>query len=179
MKKVLVISSSLRHGSNSEALAKEFARGAKDAGNEVDYITLRGKEIKFCMGCFSCQKTQKCVLRDDVPAILEKMYNADAIAFSSPIYFYELAGQLKTLLDRSYPLFPSDYRFRDIYILTSAAENKETTPERAIAGLSGWIDCYEKAHMSGTVFAGGVNELNEIEEHPSLKTAYDMGNGIA
>ena len=49
MKKVLVISSSLRHGSNSETLAKEFARGAKDAGNEVEYITLRGKEIKFCM----------------------------------------------------------------------------------------------------------------------------------
>ena len=178
MKKVLVISSSLRHGSNSETLAEEFARGAKDAGNEVEYITLRGKEIKFCMGCFSCQKTQKCVLRDDVPEIVEKMYDADAIAFSSPIYFYELAGQLKTLLDRSYPLYPSDYRFRDIYILTSAAEKKETTPERAIAGLFGWIDCYENARLSGTVFAGGVNEPNEIEGHPSLKTAYDMGYGI-
>lgn len=82
MKKVLVISSSLRHGSNSEALAKEFARGAKDAGNEVDYITLRGKDIKFCIGCFSCQKTQKCVLRDDVPEILKKMYDADVVAFS-------------------------------------------------------------------------------------------------
>lgn len=98
--------------------------------------------------------------------------------FLAHIHFYEFAGQLKTLLDRSCPLYPSDYRFRDIYILTSAAENKEATPERAIAGLLGWIECYENARLSGSVFAGGVNEPNEIKGHPSLKTAYDMGYGI-
>lgn len=72
MKKVLVISSSLRHNSNSETLANSFASGAKNAGNEVDFITLRDKEIKFCIGCSNCQKTQKCVLRDDMPEIIKK-----------------------------------------------------------------------------------------------------------
>ena len=162
MKKVLIITSSLRQRSNSDALAEAFARGAADAGNEVKAVTLKGKELHFCRGCLACQQTQKCVIADDAPAIVQKMYEADAIAFATPIYYYELSGQLKTLLDRSNPLFTTDYHFRDIYLLTSAAEDETYVPERATAGLQGWIDCYEKARLAGTVFAGGVNDPGEI-----------------
>lgn len=178
MKKVLVISSSLRLRSNSEALADEFARGAADAGNEVEKITLREKDIRFCKGCLACQKTQRCVIKDDAPAIVEKMHDADVIAFASPIYYYEMCGQLKTLLDRANPLYSSDYRFRDIYMLTSAAEDEEYVPERAVAGLTGWIDCFGKARLAGTVFAGGVSDPGETEGHPSLVRAYEMGKAI-
>ena len=137
MKKVLIISSSLRRGSNSDALAEAFARGAAEAGNEVEHVSLKGKDLRFCMGCLACQKTQKCVIADDAPAIVEKMYAADAIAFATPIYYYELSGQLKTLLDRSNPLYTTDYHFRDIYLLTSAAEDEPQVPARAVAGLGG------------------------------------------
>lgn len=178
MKKVLVISSSLRLRSNSEALADEFARGAADAGNTVEKVTLREKDIRFCKGCLACQKTQRCIINDDAPAIVEKMHDADVIVFATPIYYYEMCGQLKTLLDRANPLYPSDYRFRDIYMLASAAEDEAHVPERAIAGLTGWIDCFEKAHLAGTVFAGGVNEPGETEGHPSLECAYKMGKSI-
>ena len=65
MSKVLVITTSLRAKSNSDRLAEELIRGAKDAGHEVEQISLKGKEIRFCIGCLSCQKTQKCVLKDD------------------------------------------------------------------------------------------------------------------
>ena len=124
MKKVLIITSSLRQRSNSDALAEAFARGAADAGHEVETVTLKGKELHFCRGCLACQQTQKCAIADDAPAIVQKMYEADAIAFATPIYYYELSGQLKTLLDRSNPLFTTDYHFRDIYLLTSAAEDE-------------------------------------------------------
>ena len=56
MKKVVVISTSLRPGSNSHALAEQFTEGAKAAGLEVELVSLRGKEIKFCTGCLACQK---------------------------------------------------------------------------------------------------------------------------
>ena len=101
MKKILVISSSLRRNSNSDALAEAFAKGAAEAGNEVETITLKGKELHFCTGCLACQKTQRCVIADDAPAIVDKMYAADVIAFATPIYYYEMSGQLKTLLDRA------------------------------------------------------------------------------
>ena len=76
--------------SNSEALADAFARGASDAGHTVEKITLRGREIGFCNGCLACQRTQRRVIADDAPAIVERMRDADAIAFATPIYYYEM-----------------------------------------------------------------------------------------
>lgn len=178
MKKVLIISSSLRARSNSEALADEFMKGAAAAGHQVEKITLADKDLRFCRGCLACQRMQRCVIADDAPAIAAKMLVADVIAFASPIYYYEMCGQLKTLLDRANPLYSSDYRFRDIYMLTAAAEDGEEVPARAVAGLTGWIDCFPKARLAGTVFAGGVSAPGETDGHPALKMAYGMGRGI-
>jgi len=174
-KKVLIISASLRNHSNSEALADSFAEGARAAGNEVKAITLRDKSIAFCKGCLACQSLGHCAIQDDAIEIAEKMKRADVIVFATPIYYYEMSGQLKTLLDRVNSLFPSDYAFRDIYFLSSAAEPEDGVDKRAIQGLEGWIVCYGKCRLAGTVFAGGVNAAGEIEGHPALKKAYDMG----
>lgn len=175
---VLVISTSLRPTSNSDALAREFARGAAVAGHSVEVVSLRGKKIEFCRGCFACQKTQKCVIKDDAPDIVAKMHNADVIAFATPIYYYEMCGQMKTLLDRANPLYPSDYKFRNIYLLTTAAEDEPQVPQRAVSGLTGWIDCFERARLAGTVFAGGVNNMGEIEGHKALSEAYELGKTV-
>ncbi len=143
MKKIVIISTSLRPGSNSHALAERFAEGAKAAGNEVELISLRGKEIRFCIGCMSCQKTGACIFKDDVPAIMDSVLEADVVCWATPIYYYEMSGQMKTLIDRMNAMYPKDYRFRDVYFLTTAAEDGEETPKRAESGLQGWIDCYE------------------------------------
>ena len=178
MKNVLIISSSLRPRSNSDALANAFARGAAEAGNRVETVSLKGKDLRFCKGCLACQKTQKCVIADDAPSIVQKMYEADVLVFATPIYYYELSGQLKTLLDRANPLFTTDYHFRDGYLLTSAADDEERTPARAVSGLEGWIECFENSRLVGSVFAGGVNEPGEVEGHDALATAYEMGKTV-
>ena len=165
-KKVLIISTSPRKNGNSEILADEFARGAKEAGNNVEEVSLYDKTVGFCKGCLACQKTQRCIINDDVNV------------FATPIYFYEMCGQMKTLLDRSNPLFPSDYMFRDIYMLATAADNEEGAMDGAVGGLQGWIACFEKARLAGTIFAGGVGAAGEIKGHLSLEKAYDMGMSI-
>lgn len=104
-KKVLVISTSLRRHSNSHALAEEFAKGAKEAGHQVELISLIGRQIEYCVGCLSCQRTGQCVIEDDANLIAEKMLKADVVCYATPIYYYEMAGQMKTLLDRMNPLF--------------------------------------------------------------------------
>ncbi len=178
-KKVLVLSTSPRKNSNSEALAEAFARGAADSGHEVELISLRGKELRFCMGCFACQKSGKCVLRDDMQEIVPKMEQADVLAFATPIYYYEMSGQMKTLLDRGNPLFVSDYRFRDVFLLASAAEDEDFVPQRAISGLEGWIECFPKARLAGTVFGGGVTDTGEMKNHPQkLQEAYALGHSL-
>jgi multimeric flavodoxin WrbA len=177
-KKVLIITASMRKNSNSDMLAEAFAKGAKEAGNSVETISLKDKEIKYCIGCLACQRTGKCVLKDDAAEIVEKAKNADVIAFASPVYYYSISGQLKTMLDRLNPLFASEYRFRDIYFLSTAYENGKTTVKGSVTALQGWIDCFEKARLAGTVFAGGVNEPAEIKGHPSLDQAYQLGKKI-
>ena len=160
-KKVIIISTSLRGNSNSEILAKECEKGARDAGHNVEFLSLRGKDIRFCRGCLSCQKTGSCVLKDDVPEIMAKVKEAEVVVFATPIYYYEMSGQMKTLLDRLNPLYNSDYRFRDIYMIATAAEDESTTIEKAYNGLQGWVDCFERAELKGCIFGGGINDAGE------------------
>ena len=177
-KNVLVISTSLRSNSNSEALADAFARGAAEAGHMVEKISLRGKEIAFCRGCLACLKTGSCVIRDDAIEIAQKMCSAEVIAFATPIYYYEMSGQMKTLLDRANSLYTADYSFGDIYLLSAAAEDEAGVDSRAIGGLEGWIACFERAHFAGAVFAGGVSKPGAIEGHHALHDAYLAGKSV-
>lgn len=178
MKKVVVISTSLRRGSNSDMLADKFAEGAKAAGNEVEKISLVGKNIQFCKGCFGCQKLGRCVIDDDVNDIMAKVMQADVVCWATPIYYYEMSGQMKTMIDRANSLFPKDYKFRDVYLLTAAAEDEPDVDEGAVHGLKGWIACFEKARFAGKVCACGVGAPGEIKGNAKLAEAYEMGKGI-
>lgn len=177
-KKVFVISCSPRIQGNSDVLADAFIKGAKEAGHEVEKVNLANLQIGFCRGCFACQSTQRCVIKDDADQIEQKMEKADILVFATPIYYYEMSGQLKTMLDRGNPLYTSNYQFRDIYFLSTAAEDEESVPYRAIQGVEGWIECFEHARLAGTVFAGGVTNKGDIQDHPSLQKAYAMGKQI-
>ena len=178
MKKVIVISTSLRKGSNSDMLADQFAEGAKAAGHEVEKISLVGKNIQFRKGCLGCQKLGRCVINDDVNDIMAKVLQADVICWATPIYYYEMSGQMKTLIDRMNAMYEQDYQFRDVYLLTTAAENETETPKRAEIGLTGGIDCYPKSHLAGHLFCGGVNDAREIEGNAKLQEAFELGEKI-
>ena len=179
MSRILVITTSFRAKSNSDILAGQLAAGAKAAGHQVECISLKGKAVGFCRGCLACQKTHKCVLNDDAVAIAEKVMNADTLVFVTPIYYYEMSGQMKTLLDRLNPLYSTDYPFRKVYMLSVAAEDEAFVPEKAVNGLQGWVDCFEEAEFAGSLFCGGINDPGEAagrkeEQHE----AYEFGEKL-
>lgn len=179
MKKVIVISTSLHVGSNSDMLADKFIEGALAAGNEVEKITLSGKSIGFCKGCLACQKLGKCVIDDDANAIMQKVLEADVVCWATPIYYYEMSGQMKVLIDRMNAMYSLDYKFRDVYMLTTAAEDEPEVPKRAEAGLTGWIDCYPKSRLVGTLFCGGVDAPRTIRGSVKLQESYQLGKNIS
>ncbi|MEG0685632.1 MAG: flavodoxin family protein, partial [Coprobacillus sp.] len=92
-KNILVISTSLRKGGNSDLLADSFIKGAKENSNHVEKVSLVDQDIHFCKGCLVCQKTNACVIKDDANSIINKIKEADAVVFSTPVYFYEMSGQ--------------------------------------------------------------------------------------
>lgn len=177
MKKILIISSSLRNQSNSEVLAEKLLKGAKDRGHSVEKITLQNKSLGFCKGCLTCQHTQCCIIHDDANAIVDKMKAADVLVFATPVYYYGMSGQLKTLLDRANPLFTSDYQFKEVYLVAAAAENEDSAFEGTITGIMGWISCFEMAELKGVICGKGLTDCGGPEANAEiLLKAYAMGN---
>ena len=177
-KHVLIVSSSPRKGGNSETLAASFAKGAEEAGHKVETVFLREKNYSYCKGCLACLKVGHCVIKDDAVEIAAKMHDADVLVFATPVYYYSVSGQLKTMLDRANPLFDSDYAFTKAYLLATAAEDGEETVEGTVKAIQGWVDCFERCELAGTVFAGGVTDVGEIAGHPALEKAHQMGKEI-
>ena len=156
-----------------------MSKRAIEAGHDVEYVSLKGKSIQYCIGCLSCMKRGCCVLKDDVADIMEKVRDAEVIVYATPIYYYEMCGQMKTLLDRLNPLYNSEYVFRDIYMIATAAEDEESAFEKAYNGLQGWVDCFEKAELKGIVIGAGIGDANDAINHKEvMKRAYELGKNL-
>ena len=178
-KNVLIISSSPRKGSNSETLAASFAKGAEEAGHKVETVYLREKNYGFCKGCLACLKVGHCVIDDDAVEIATKMHDADVLVFATPIYFYEMSGQMKTLLDRTNPLFPAKYAFGGVYLLATSADGDAGSMDGAVKGLEGWISCFPPARLAGVVRGTGADEKGAIRDKAgALAEAYEMGKNV-
>ena len=178
-KKVLIISTSLRANANSEILARETERGAKDAGHEVEFLSLKDKEIKFCKGCLACQKLGKCVINDDANEITLKMKEANVIVWATPIYYYEMSGQMKTLIDRANSLFATGKNFTETYVITTSADSSKGVVETVLNGVKGWIACFSDLELKGCIEAGGIdNPKDVLSRNDLLEQAYNMGRNI-
>ena len=179
MKKVLIISTSLRNNANSEILAYQMERGAKEAGHSVDFISLKDKDIKFCKGCLACQKIGKCVIDDDANAVTEKMKDADVIVWATPVYYYEMAGQMKTMIDRANSLFSASYRFKEVYVIATAADSSKGVAQTVLNGVRGWISCFSGVKLCGCIEGAGLEGANDVNQRKDLlDEAYKMGKNI-
>ena len=96
------------------------------------------------------------------------------LVFATPIYYYSVSGQFKTMLDRANPLFGTDYAFTKAYLLATAAENEAATVEGTVKAAQGWVDC----ELAETIFAGGVSSVGDIAGHPALEQAYQSGKEV-
>ena len=179
MKNIVIISSTPRKNGNSEILANSFAKGAKDAGHKVTTIKLRELSYTFCKGCFACQKTKRCVIKDDVANYLDVIAKADVVVFSSPVYYYAMSGQLKTFIDRLNPIYVTEHNFKDVYLLATAADTNEKTIDALKKEIKGWCTCFEGARLKASLFVGGVSNPGDIKsKEDNLVEAYKLGNTI-
>ena len=178
MKKIIVVASSPRKNGNSEILAQKFAEGAKAAGNEVQFVAVRDIDLKFCTGCLYCNTHDKCILNDGMNGLYESFQNADVLVFATPVYYYAVSGQLKTFLDRLNPLYVRDNKFKEVYLLTTAADNDESAMDGAVKDLQGWVDCFNGVTLKGVIRGVGVTEKGEVNNTAFPEQAYNMGKNV-
>jgi len=135
-KKILILSSSPRKGGNSDTLCNQFIKGATEAGHTAEKIYVHEQQIGFCKACYACKKDGVCIQKDDMVTILDEMIEADVIALATPVYFYSMNGQMKTLIDRTLPRYYTDVKIsnKDFYFIATAAEKTDAMQAAFDAG---------------------------------------------
>ena len=177
-KRILVISATPRKGGNSERLCDQFIKGARESGHQAEKVTLRERRIGYCIGCGACYNQKSpCIQRDDAPGIVEKMVAADVIVLATPVYFYSISGQLKTLLDRTCAGYTriSDKEF---YFILTAADNDPHALQPAVECLRGFTSCLRGAKECGILYGTGEWQLGDVEKTDLLKQAQQMGRQV-
>lgn len=177
-KKVLVISSSPRRGGNSDTLCDQFISGAQSAGNKVEKIVVRDKKINFCVACEACQRNNgQCAIHDDMSEILDKMVESDVIVMATPVYYYSMDGQLKTLIDRTLAK-NKEIKNKDFYFILTAADDRIQEMEGTVAGFRGFTRCLPNATERGIIYGIGAWAKGAIKDNKAMTQALEMGKTV-
>ena len=177
-KKVLILSASPRQGGNSDTLCDEFKRGAEEAGHQVEKFFVSRKNINYCRGCGIRNTTHRCVQKDDMAEILDKMVTADVIVMATPVYFYTMNAQMKTLIDRTVPRY-QEISGKDFYFIVTAADDNKANMQKTIEGFRGFTaDCLDDAREKGIIYGTGAWNVGDIKPLPAMREAYQMGKTI-
>lgn len=175
-KKVLIISGSPRKGGNSDILCDRFMQGAKESDNEVEKVFLHDLKIGHCVACYGCRGTKKCVKKDDMEVLLEKMTEADVLVLATPVYFYSMDGMLKTMIDRTLPRY-TEIRDKDVYLISTAADG-ESAMRRTMDAMEGFTDCLPGAIVRQKIYGAGVYQKGEVKDTPVYQRAYMAGKMV-
>ena len=176
-KKVLILSGSPRKNGNSDILCDEFARGAADAGHEVEKIRVAEKKIGYCYACYACRGTGVCAIKDDMAEIMQKMIDCDVMVLASPVYFYSIDAQLKAVIDRSVARW-TEVKDKEFYYIVTAADEALASADTTLACFRGYAECVEGAKEMGIVYGMGTYEKGEVKGTVAMTEAYEMGRTV-
>ena len=177
MKNILILSASPRRGGNSDMLCDEFMKGALKAGHKVEKVALREKSLHPCLGCEGCLNTHVCVQKDDMAALLDKLVEADVIVMATPVYFYTMCAQMKTVIDRTLPRY-TDISGKEFYFIATAADGNRAALARTIEAFRGFTDCLEDAREQGVILAPGVWKKGDVAGSAAMEEALTMGCNV-
>ena len=175
-KKVLILAGSPRKGGNSDLLCGAFARGAEEAGHEVEMVYIQDLDIHPCLACYGCRGTGTCVQKDGMAAVLDKMVGADVLVLATPVYFYSMSGQMKTLIDRTLPRY-REMQDKDLYFIATAAAGQRAM-ERTMEGLEGFADCLPGAKVREEIYGAGAYQKGDVLDTKAMAQAFESGRNI-
>ena len=181
MAQVLVLMSSPRKNGNTDRLANAFIKGVEENGYSTEKIYVNYQNIKPCLGCNICQKTNQCVQKDDMQEIYEKMLEAKVIVFASPVYFYAFNASMKLLLDRTCTFaIEKTIHDKDFYLLSTGLAPDESYFRIIKETFQKYIDCLR---VGGNRFVDSIlgfqtGDKDDIEKTDSIEKAYNIAKEI-
>ena len=177
---VLAFATSPRRHGNSETLLDAVLNAMKGERAAVEKIVVPETDIKPCRGCNACAKLNRCIQRDFMDYIHDRIIEADCIILASPIYCMGLTAQAKVLVDRSQvfctrkytlrlPVVPPERKGKRVGIfISTAGQTWENVFDAAIPSVKCFfnvIDVREKD--TRYLMVNGVDEKGAIDRHPT------------
>lgn len=175
--KIVNITSSPHRKGTTDALASAFCRGAEEAGHAVFRFDAAKERVHPCLACDACRRTGACVQKDGMEALMPRLLEADLIAFVTPLYYYGMSAQLKTVIDRFYGKNSELAGGKRTVLLAASADDSDwtvTALERhyeTILRYLGWED-------AGRVLAVGCGDRAAIEQTDFPERAYRLGKSL-
>ena len=173
--KIIILQGSPNKNGSTSILVEEFTRGAKSAGHSVQRFDIAEMNINPCLGCVACGYEGPCIQKDDNDKIRRSILNADMIVFATPLYYYGVSAQLKTVIDRFCAYNSSITRKHMKSALLAVAWNSNNWTFEALVNHYEILVRYLDFEDCGVVLGSGCgNKLTTINtNYPEM--AYELG----
>ncbi len=173
--KVVVITGSPHKNGTSALLADAFIRGASDAGHSVFRFDAAAEKVHPCIACEVCHKNKRgCAFQDAMVSLNVHLLSADAVVFVSPIYYYGMTAQIKTVIDRFYANDEAMHHHKKSAQLLTFADSTEKTACGAVETFRGMLAFLDWKN-AGTLLAPNCSTREDIEKTTFPQQAYEMG----
>ena len=175
---ILVLSGSPRKGGNTDLLVDAFVKGASPK-HHVEVVSVHDYKINPCMGCNACfrREDHNCCQKDDMQIVYEKMAKAEMLVIASPVYFYGLSAQLKTVIDRFHNPIRDTFHIHKMALLLVGAAS---LPELFDSILVQYELCLKFFKMEdvGRVLVRSAKDKGDVKNGDSLQKAFELGQSI-
>ena len=178
MSRIVVLIGSPRRDGNTAMLARAFAEGA-GGRHAVELVSVTDYSIHPCTGCGACFHSEgnACAQRDDMARIYDRLMVADTVIAASPVYFYGISAQLKTLVDRLHTPMRNRFQIKRLGLILAGAAvlpglfDPIILQYRMICDFFGLED-------AGMVLVSGVKDQGDVSRGDGLRRAYEFGKTI-
>ena len=177
MKIVILESSPNKHGS-SNLLADSFIRGAEEAGHTCRVIDAAKAKLRPCTGCIRCGYDGPCVQKDDMEGIRREILSADMLVFVTPLYYFGMTAQLKTLIDR-FCAFNGELQYRGLKsALLTVAWNCDDWTFTALETHYDTLVRYLNLRDQGRILGCGCGTVSMTSRSRYVREAYEFGKSL-
>ena len=172
--KIVVLTGSPHANGTTSVLAEQFIKGAQAKGHDVYRFDAAFKNIHPCLGCDACGMNGPCVHKDDIQReLISQLMEADLIALISPVYYFHVSAQLKTLIDRFYSRSGRISDKKSVMLVTAGSATSLTL--RSVQKYYQTLSSYMRWQNQGAVWAKGCATKEQILRTEYPKAAYDLG----
>lgn len=175
---IVILQGSPNRRGSTYLLADSFRQGAESAGHTVEITDVAHAGVHPCTGCVHCGYEGPCVQKDGTEDIRRKILGADMLVFATPLYYYGMSAQLKTLIDRFCAFNSSLTRKHMKSALLAVAWNDDDWTFEALAAHYKTLVRYLDFEDMGMVLGGGCGTPAMTAKTDYMRQAYVLGKNL-